>query len=87
MATTQIMIAGFGGPVLVGGLFAGAYQPSPEDDRRCQAYIREKYAFTPTLIFDGGTGAGTGQDGAERLAVEPDRVLRHGHPLHSARRA
>ena len=44
-----------GGPVLVGGPFAGAYQPTPEDDRRCQAYIREKYAFTPTLIFDGGT--------------------------------
>ena len=44
-----------GGPVLVGGPFAGAYQPSPEDDRRCEAHIREKYAFTPTLEFDGGT--------------------------------
>ena len=44
-----------GGPVLVGGPFSGAYQPSPEDDRRCESYIRETFAFEPTLEFDGGT--------------------------------
>lgn len=52
-----------GGPVLVGGPFAGAYQPSPEDDRRCEAHIQATYAFTPTLEFDGG-------------AVIPDDLLR-----------
>lgn len=44
-----------GGPVLMGGPFAGAYQPTPEDDRRCEKYIRANCAFTPTLVFDGGT--------------------------------
>ena len=47
-----------GGPVLVGGPFGGVYQPSPEDDRRCERYIREKYAFTPTLVFDDGAPIG-----------------------------
>ena len=52
-----------GGPVLVGGPFAGAYQPSPEEDSRCEAHIRATYAFTPTLEFDDG-------------AVIPDDLLR-----------
>lgn len=44
-----------GGEVLVGGPFAGTYQPSDEDGLRCAAFIREHLAFTPTLIFDKGT--------------------------------
>ncbi|MBE5797273.1 MAG: hypothetical protein E7327_07840 [Clostridiales bacterium] len=43
-----------GGPVLVGGPFAGAYQSAPETDRRCGRYIREHYAFVPQLEFDEG---------------------------------
>ena len=43
-----------GGPVLVGGPFAGAYQPSPEDDAASVAVLREKYAFEPTLTFREG---------------------------------
>ena len=43
-----------GGEVLVGGPFAGTYEPTTEDDRRCAAYIRAHFAFTPTLIFDEG---------------------------------
>lgn len=44
-----------GGEVLVGGPFAGAYEPSEEDDARCATYIRAHLAFTPTLQFDKGT--------------------------------
>ena len=44
-----------GGEVLVGGPFADAYQPTAEDDRRCAAYIRAHFTFTPTLEFDAGT--------------------------------
>ena len=44
-----------GGEVLVGGPFAGAYEPTTEDDRRCTAYIREHFAFIPTLVFDEGS--------------------------------
>lgn len=43
-----------GGAVLVGGPFGGLYKPTPEDDERCAAHIREKYAFVPTLEFDAG---------------------------------
>ena len=43
-----------GGAVLVGGPFAGAYAPTPEDDERCNRYIREHLAFLPTLDFSGG---------------------------------
>ena len=44
-----------GGPVLVGGPFSGVYQPTPEDDARCIAHIREMLTFEPTLTFDKGT--------------------------------
>ena len=44
-----------GGAVLVGGPFHGMYQSTPEEDARCAAYIREKFAFEPTLSFDRGT--------------------------------
>lgn len=44
-----------GGAVLVGGPFDGLYQATLEDDERCMAHLRKKYAFEPTLIFDEGT--------------------------------
>ncbi|MDD3335127.1 MAG: hypothetical protein PHI98_06355 [Eubacteriales bacterium] len=40
-----------GGEVLVGGPFAGVYQPTEEDNQRCKRYIKENYAFEPTLNF------------------------------------
>lgn len=40
-----------GGGVLVGGPFAGIYQPSKEDDALSDAYLREKLSFVPTLSF------------------------------------
>lgn len=40
-----------GGGVLVGGPFAGIYQPTEEDDALSAAYLREKLAFVPTLSF------------------------------------
>ena len=43
-----------GGEVLVGGPFGNTYQPTPEDDARCAAYIRKHLSFTPTLRFDTG---------------------------------
>jgi len=43
-----------GGEVLVGGPFAGTYEPTTEDDIRCAAYIREHFSFIPTLVFDEG---------------------------------
>ncbi len=43
-----------GGDILVGGPFGGAYRPTPEDTARCAEYIRQRYAFEPTLDFDGG---------------------------------
>lgn len=42
-----------GGAVLVGGPFGGAYQPTPEDDARCERYIRRYLAFEPTMDFSG----------------------------------
>ena len=47
-----------GGVVLVGGPFYGLYRSTPEEDARCAAYIREKFAFEPTLTFDQGTLVG-----------------------------
>lgn len=47
--------AASGGEVLVGGPFAGKYEPTTQDDLRCAAYIRERFSFTPTLVFDEGT--------------------------------
>ena len=44
-----------GGEVLVGGPFAGVYEPTTEDDRRCTAYIRDHFSFVPTLVFDEGS--------------------------------
>lgn len=44
-----------GGAVLVGGPFGGLYRSTPEEDARCERYIRETFAFEPTLEFDGGT--------------------------------
>ncbi len=43
-----------GGDILVGGPFGGAYQATAEDNARCRAHIREKYAFEPTLVFGEG---------------------------------
>ena len=43
-----------GGAVLVGGPFHGLYQATPEEDERCARYIREHFAFEPTLYFDRG---------------------------------
>jgi len=43
-----------GGPVLVGGPFQGMVHPTPEEDTRCEAYIRGHLAFEPTLIYDDG---------------------------------
>ena len=43
-----------GGPVLVGGPFAGTYQSTPEEDARCCSHIREHLSFEPTLTFDRG---------------------------------
>lgn len=43
-----------GGPVLVGGPFQGTYHPTPEEDARCEAWIRRHLAFEPTLIFTDG---------------------------------
>lgn len=42
-----------GGPVLVGGPFAGVYAPTAADDARSERYIRESLAFSPTLDFSG----------------------------------
>ncbi len=47
--------ANSGGAVLVGGPFGGLYQSTPEEDARCERYIRERFAFEPTLTFDRGT--------------------------------
>ena len=44
-----------GGAVLVGGPFGGMYRSTPEEDARCARYIRERFAFEPTLEFDRGT--------------------------------
>lgn len=44
-----------GGAVLVGGPFGGLYQSTPEEDERCERYIRENLSFRPTLNFDEGT--------------------------------
>lgn len=44
-----------GGGVLVGGPFGCAYVPTPEDDVRCQRYIREHLAFEPTMDFSVAT--------------------------------
>ena len=43
-----------GGAILVGGPFAGVYDPTAEDNVRCAAYIRKHLSFTPTLTFDAG---------------------------------
>ncbi len=43
-----------GGPVEVGGPFAGRYASEPVTDERCARYIRSRYAFMPTLDFDEG---------------------------------
>lgn len=40
-----------GGPVLVGGPFAGVYQPAEQDNTLSLRYIREQLAFTPTMAF------------------------------------
>ena len=40
-----------GGPVLVGGPFAGAYHPTEEDDRLSEWYIRKYLSFEPTFRF------------------------------------
>lgn len=47
--------ANSGGAVLVGGPFGGLYQSTPEEDARCETYIRENFSFEPTLVFDRGT--------------------------------
>lgn len=43
-----------GGAVLVGGPFSGVYAPTPEDNARCERYIRQRLAFEPTMDFSGG---------------------------------
>ena len=47
--------AAAGGDILVGGPFAGAYQPTAEDHARCAAHIRKTMGFAPTLVFDEGS--------------------------------
>ncbi|MBQ4581437.1 MAG: hypothetical protein IJA83_12335 [Clostridia bacterium] len=47
--------AAAGGDILVGGPFAGAYQPTAEDHARCAAHIRKTMGFEPTLVFDEGS--------------------------------
>lgn len=51
----ECCIEAAGGPILVGGPFSNTYHPTPEEDARCEAYIRTHLAFEPTLTFDEGT--------------------------------
>lgn len=43
--------AGAGGRVLVGGPFQGRWYPTPEENERSRRYIRETYAFEPTMEY------------------------------------